>query len=191
MPESKLIGFRLVAPLSCGADPFDAPTWRLARVKPGHDAKYATAMAAAGVPFYLPRGEWRYQNEAYRAITTRKAPLFAGYVFVGDRLDGEAYGARHVLRVEPIADQSRVRAELAALDLLWRAERPVGEEPRFEPGERVVVSHGALFGLEGRVIGPVGRRRLAVEIRTLGRLLSVELGPEDLESLARCRAVVA
>jgi transcription antitermination factor NusG len=183
------IAVTLVAPLACGLDGgfgWLEGWWRLARVRPNADRRLSADLVQQGVPHYAAMAEWVEVDPAgKRRHATR--PLFPGYLFVA----GHFAGGNRVLKVEPIADQARVVADLERLEALRLAGRPLLEEPTYTHGDLVEITRGPYTGVSGVVVRRGGKARLVVEIATLGRLLSLELDARHIRRVSSKAGSVA
>lgn len=114
-------------------------------------------------------------------------PLFPGYFFVRKDLIGDSrndvLGASGVVSIvgvrgKPVAVDPQV---MESLRILGNDEQ-VRPHPYLRQGMKVRVRHGPLTGARGIIVRQRGRRaRLVVSIHILGRSVSVEVDPRDVE----------
>jgi transcription antitermination factor NusG len=158
--------------------------WCAAYVIARHEKVVADHMARRSVESFLPL------YHSVRNWKNRRAhvelPLFPSYVFirisVAERIRVlEVPGVVHIVsfRGTPVAvPDEQIEALRIALQL--RRSEPY---PYPAPGGRIRIKAGPLQGLEGVVVRHNSRTRIIVSIDFIQRSTSVELWPEDVESL--------
>jgi transcription antitermination factor NusG len=113
-----------------------------------------------------------------------ETPIFPGYVFCRFELQQRAaiLATPGVLRVlgngrtpVPIADE-----EIAALQMLEKAEYPLQRCPYLREGDFMRIQSGSLSGLTGRVIKVKKGCRIVVSVTLLQRSVAVELDHVNL-----------
>lgn len=141
-------------------------------------------LQALKIPFYGPTIETRGRTPQGR-IRTSFIPLFANYVFLfGD--ESHRYTAlttNCVSRDLPVFDGLQLACDLRQLRQMIQSGLPVVPEVQLEPGTRVRVRSGPLFGHEGVVLRRRGETRLLVAVRFLQQGASVQIDECDLERL--------
>jgi transcriptional antiterminator RfaH len=156
-------------------DGVDAARWWVLHTRPRSEKALARKFFDRGVPFFLPlyQRQWRTKGRLHRAFM----PLFPGYLF----LRGEsaqrlaAFETNLVANVLPVADQERLRADLARVHRLIISDAPLTPEQSLQPGTLVEIIKGPLIGLEGRVLRRGKQLKLLVEVQMLQRGVSVEI----------------
>jgi transcriptional antiterminator RfaH len=157
--------------------------WYVARTKPRKEHLAAAALAKRGVEVYLPMLRKRKQRAGRRECE----PLFLGYLFASLEVPSEQWLAARSApdiayflgwRGEPtplpedFLPALRARVELANRE---------GGQSRFQPGDRVIITHGPFRYLEAvfnRQLSSSGRSEVLVQL--LRRLVPVELPEEHL-----------
>lgn len=112
-------------------------------------------------------------------------PLFPGYVFLcGDLPDRYlALRTHRVAQVLEVADQERMRFDLAQIQRVVESDVPVDLYPRLRVGARCRVRAGSLMGLEGVVLRRRGPWRVYVGVQFVGQSAELEIEPDLLELL--------
>jgi len=130
---------------------------------------------------YLPLNrEVRFHG---KRKTTVELPIFSGYVFLRGSLD-EAYTAdrtKRVVNIIRVADQEQLGWELTNLRLALSKNSNVQPYPFLQSGVRVEVRSGPMRGVQGIVENRIGVNRLVLQVKMLGRAVSVEIDPGLLE----------
>lgn len=153
----------------------DGPRWWVLHTRPRAEKALARAAHERGLGFFLPlyRHEWQAHGRRFRSYL----PLFPSYVFLhGD--EAARLGSLQtnlVARVISANDQQQLREDLARVYRLMMSPAPLTPEGALEPGTAVTVKSGPFAGLEGKVLRRKKRLRLVVEVRLLGRGVSLEI----------------
>ncbi len=157
--------------------------WMVLHTKARQEKAVARYLTAAGAFFYLPLIE-KVTLVRGRKLRAR-VPLLPGYVFLsGDRDDG--YGAistKRVCRIIEVADQERLIDELTQIRGALDRGAELYRCPFAVVGTRCRVTKGPFEGIEGEVTSKLGANRLALQIRTLGRGVILEIDADLLEPL--------
>jgi transcription antitermination factor NusG len=152
-------------------------SWFALRVKPNHEKSAVLALQAKDfqgfVPLYKSKRSWSDR------VKILELPFFPGYVFC--RFEWHARlpvittpGIRYVVgsaRI-PITIPD---AEIAAIQAVERSGLPVRPCPFLAVGQRVRISGGPLWGLEGLLKTIKNDHRLVVSVNLLQRSVAVEV----------------
>lgn len=74
-------------------------------------------------------------------------------------------------------------SEIEAIRILLRSGVEVVRESLLRPGTKVCIRHGALQGLEGRLVEVKNRRRLLISVELLQRAVAVDIENVMVEPL--------
>jgi transcription antitermination factor NusG len=161
----------------------DDGRWWVLHTRPRAEKSLARRFLGRQVSFFLPlhRHQWRNRGRTF----TSHMPLFPGYVFLRGSADDRlaALTTNLVANVLTVPDQDRLRADLLRVYGLMASGAALTPEDRLQPGARVRIAHGALAGLEGKVLRRGNGLRFFVEVQLLQRGVSVEIEPAMLEPL--------
>ena len=178
------------APQAINSVPTARPTqsseacWCAAYVIARHEKAVFNHMARRSVEAFLPLYRSVHQWKDRRAQV--ELPLFPSYLFI--RISGaqrvralEVPGVVHIVSFQgiPVAlPDEQIESLRTALQL-----RKTEPYPYLVAGRRVRIKAGPLQGLEGTVVRHNSHTRIIVSVDFIQRSTSVELWPEDLESL--------
>lgn len=182
---------RLTTPLSCGVlgrfGEFSGE-WRLARCRLSSDRRVSAVLEGCGVPHYaaMTRHVLIGKDGRKRAFV---GPMHGGYLFVAGEIETRSTWSSDLVRIDLIADQQQVIADLERLEKVRMAGLPITHEREYTPGDEIDVTSGVYEGIRGRLIRRENRHELAVEIKTLGRSMLVVLPDSDVR-LARPAAPI-
>ncbi|MGA2582328.1 MAG: transcription termination/antitermination NusG family protein [Tepidisphaeraceae bacterium] len=171
-----------LAPAKPPLDPFAGTgQWHVLHTKSRQEKILADDLSAMGIRFFLPLNrEVRFHG---KRKTTVELPIFSGYVFLRGSLD-EAYTAdrtKRVVNIIRVADQEQLGWELTNLRLALSKNSNVQPYPFLQSGVRVEVRSGPMRGVQGIVENRIGVNRLVLQVKMLGRAVSVEIDPGLLE----------
>ncbi len=155
--------------------------WHVLQTRSRQEKVVVEALSAAGASPFLPlQRRVTYYGHRKRVVET---PLFGGYVFLWGLLEHAylATSSKRAVRVIPVLDQVRLDNELAHLHMAIERGAPLVEYARLVPGTRVRVEAGPFQGLEGLVEDEVRNDRLILEVKAIGRSLSLEIDASLLE----------
>jgi transcription antitermination factor NusG len=159
--------------------------WHALFTRHQHEKSVAHALTLKGFNVYLPL------YGAHRRWPGREKqlwlPLFTCYVFLCDGMDRQLQvlttpGLLHVVG-------SAGRPAIVPPDQLDAVRQMVESPVRVEPhpflssGDRVRVTSGPLFGLEGILTRTKGGSRLVVSMEMLGRSAAVEIDAAQVEKI--------
>lgn len=166
-----------------------APRWYAVAVHTRQERAAAAGLKERGFHVFLPtRCERRLWSDRVQRV---ELALFPGYLF----LRAELTAARRVdmLRVRQVYDlvgripghpriaSSIPEEQIESLSRLLESERELSRAHRLERGDEVVISHGPLRGVRGKLLsGGDGSRKIAVEIPLLGRSVRTWVSADDL-----------
>jgi transcription antitermination factor NusG len=150
-----------------------------------HEKSVAHALALKGFNVYLPlyRQFRRWQDREKQLWL----PLFTCYVFLCDGLDRQLQvlttpGLLHIVG-------SVGRPAIVPLDQLDAVRQMVESSLRVEPhpflssGDRVIVTSGPLFGLEGILTRTKNGARLVISMEMLGQAAAVEINAAQVAKM--------
>ena len=151
--------------------------WFAVRVKSNFERLTALHLGQRGydsfLPTYTTRTRW---SDRLKNIVR---PLFPGYVFCGfdPAFRLPILTTPGVVQIVGIGKEP-VPVDNAELESVWKALQSglaVHPWPFLQLGERVVVEHGPLVGIEGKVIQFKSSYRLVVSIHLLQRSVAAEI----------------
>jgi Transcription termination factor nusG len=185
MPLLRLEPFLSSDELFNGAAPCldSAERWWVLHTRPRAEKALARLCLKRDLPFFLPvyHKKWRSRGRMLSSFL----PLFPGYVFLhgnGETRLG-ALETNLVAQVIPVIDQRQLHEDLARVNRLMASEWPLTPEGRWEPGTPVVITHGPLAGMEGKVLRRGKNSVFLIEVRFLHQGVSVELDSWMIEPL--------
>jgi transcription termination/antitermination protein NusG len=167
--------------------------WFALRVKPNYEKPVATALRGKGFEEFLPL--FRSRRQWSDRVKMVDLPLFPGYLFCRLKLDDRmplltTPGFLYIVGIgknpEPV-DES----EIAAIQSVLRSGMAVTPWPFLMVGQKVLLKHGPLRGLEGVLTKIANQHRMYVSVTLLKRSISVEVAPERIRPLDDANAVLA
>jgi transcription antitermination factor NusG len=149
--------------------------WFAVYTKARAEKALARKLHCRDVSFFLPVYKRHWQSSGRRRIAC--LPLFPGYVFVhgDDRARLHTLETNLVSRLLPVVDQAGLHADLARVHQLFATGASLTPEGRLEPGTLVEITHGALRGVQGRILTQGKRQKFVVEVRFLQQGVSMEI----------------
>lgn len=151
--------------------------WFALVVKPRFDKAVARALEAKGYQTLVPTYRKSHSYGARNRVT--ELPLFPGYVCC--RFDSHSslpiLSTPGVIRVVGTrsAPTPLSEVEITSLQAAINAHLPVEPFPYVDVGQKVRITHGVLAGVEGIVLAPKPRLRLALSITLLQRSVLLEV----------------
>src|SRR5262245_4742909 len=132
--------------------PDDPERWWVLHSRPRAEKTLARQLLARSLPFFLPLYHRQWVSRGRRQSSY--LPLFTSYVFLrgDDATRVTALTTNLVAYVLPVADQTRLYADLTRVHRLMQSGSPLAPEDRLEPGTRVEITAGPLAGLEGKIL---------------------------------------
>ncbi len=159
-----------------------AEQWFALQIRSRHEKKVARELAAKKVQHYLPLYcSVRQWSDRYKSV---QLPLFPGYLFVGISPEEQllVLETRGVVRIlgsssgpSPIPEQ-----EILNLETVVESQMPIKSHSSLLVGQQVRVIHGPLAGAEGVLQNHKRGYRLAVNVKLLGRSVTVEIASQDV-----------
>ena len=162
----------------------ERPLWTVLQVKSRQEKALADDLARRGIDHYLPIVR---QQKIYGGRKLQmELPLFPGYLFLfGTNEDiYTADRTRRVCKIIEVPQQKRLEEELTNLKLALENSTSLTAYPFLKTGVQVEVCSGPLRGLRGLVEHWSRADRLILQIEMLGRAVSLEIGPAELEAVA-------
>lgn len=164
------------------ADPGDLGdrVWSVLHTRARQEKSLARYLLLKRVPFYLPliakRGVQRGR------VLTSYVPLFPGYLFLlGEREERlTAFTSNRVVQSLAVADQEKLWHDLSQVWRLIQTGAPITPVDHLEPGVLVEIQHGALAGLQGRILRAASGRRFVVEVDFIHRGAAVTIDDYNL-----------
>lgn len=158
--------------------------WYAIKVKSRCEFKTQDDLCLRGFPVFLPVGKVRRQWSD--RVKVLEAPLFPGYLF--SRFDLESrFRVLNLQGVARIVGAGQVpipveESEIIGLQRLIESKVLLTAWPFLHPGQKVIIGHGPLAGLEGTVIrADDGKSRVAVSVGLLQRSISAEVERDWIE----------
>jgi transcription antitermination factor NusG len=157
--------------------------WWVLHTRARQEKSLARHLFLKQVPFYLPliakRGLQRGR------VLTSYMPLFPGYLFLlGGREERlVAFTSNRVVQSLEVADQEKLWHDLSQVSRLIQSGAPITPVDHLEPGVLVEIQHGALAGLQGRILRAASGRRFVVEVDFIHRGASVMLDDYNLQPI--------
>jgi transcriptional antiterminator RfaH len=157
--------------------PFDEPRWFVCHTKPRCEKKFSALMTVESFQHYLPLME-SVRRYADRERTYTK-PLFPGYVFteILPERKNRIYQLDLLVRAIWVEDQALFLRQLEVVKLVVASGLKASLQPLLTKGTRVLITSGALRGVEGYVEDPNSPRGIVIAMDVLqqGILVPVSL----------------
>jgi transcriptional antiterminator RfaH len=165
--------------------------WWVLHTRPRAEKVLARKLLALRQDFFLPLYKKKLQLRG-RSLTSY-VPLFPSYVFMhGDETSRlTALRTNEIIRVLPVSEGKRLRADLTSTYRLMECGAPVAPEDRLQPGMAVVLTSGPLTGLHGKVLRRNTHLRFVIEVDFIQRGASVEVEGWMLQPLGDGSTCVA
>ena len=164
-----------------GPEPGASP-WYAIRCAPNRERSIRAALGRHGFESYLPAYTERVRWSDRVKLIERL--LFPGYLFVRSREEWagvlQVSGVLGALpsSLKPVAI---AESEIASVELVISSCLSFESVPAFAAGDRVTMAAGPLKGASGVVVRDGAQARLIVSVAMMGRAVSVEVAPSDLE----------
>jgi transcription antitermination factor NusG len=159
------------------------------RVVPNRELAVEEKLKARGVVVYLPK-ETETRKTGWNRYRARTVAIFAGAIFIPDfeadlrRLKDKADAIIGYVRCEskPVIIRPKMMEAIRKFEKLL--DVPAGQRKRaFKVGQQVMVKCGVFEMWMGRVERLDRNHRLSVLVEFLGRMVSVELGEDQVEAV--------
>lgn len=170
-------------PADVSLEAFDGAWW-VAHTRPRQEKSLAWDVLGSDGRYFLPMYEVtrRSRGRSWTSVLS----LFPGYVFLcgGDEERLRAQKTNRIANLLEVRDQSRLVAELSAIQRLIASGLAIDPYPSLKAGTVCRICGGPLAGLEGRVERRKGRTRLVLGVTVLGQGAMVEIDASLLEPVA-------
>jgi len=182
-PTSEPAAVRLNAVARAGPDKLVVPSsrWYVAQTHIHAEAKASQHLCRQGFDVYLPR--YLKSRRHARRVDRVAAPLFPRYLFVSIDLTTQRwYAINSTIGISKLIRHGNAPVAVpdAIIEGLKHREDAEGyiqleSQPRFVPGDKVRVSHGAFSDCLGLYETVSGKERSAILLDLLGRKVRVVL----------------
>jgi transcription antitermination factor NusG len=165
-----------------------APEWYAVHVRSRHEFQVADRLSMKDIEVFLPK------VERVRKWKDRKKhiafPLFPGYIFV--HTTKEAHNLLSVLKIkgvvrlictlpgipDPIPDD-----QIQSLIKLVENKEELDPYPYLNEGQRVIIQHGPLSGVEGILVEKLDKHILVLSVDVLRQGVALTINAADVERL--------
>lgn len=160
--------------------------WYIAYTSSRFEKKINSQLSSLNISSYLPL------HTVLRQWSDRKQkvemPLFPNYIFV-NITERDKYtvlnipGVRRFITFEgkPATVSETI---ISTIRKVLHHAPDVTEELMVEKGERVKVVYGPFSGMEGVVVDRKGKKRLAIMLEEIEKVISIDINPSYIEKLA-------
>ena len=157
--------------------------WCVLHVKPRTEKKMAERLLRSRVWHYLPL--WTKVRRVQRRKVRTELPIFPGYVFarLSPETRLEALKSNLVVHIIQVPRQRELIHQLRQIAHAGRAGREVRTVAMFKSGDRVRVTQGPFYGVEGYIRRDEGGTSVILNVDILGQAVSVSIAPSDCEKL--------
>ena len=165
-------------------------SWGFAYLKPRTEKKVAEYLAGRGLPSYLPLINKARLHHGTKIVTP--IPMFPGYIFLAasdrERTDLKR-SERNFVHIELLrndAEEERLVRELNSLHLieLEASGKEVFVNPGIQRGDKVVVTQGAMKGLQAEVIRrDDNRNAIIINVTILERTVEYPVSADELKKI--------
>ena len=165
-------------------------SWGFAYLKPRTEKKVAEHLAGRGVPCYLPVINKARLHHGTKIVTP--IPMFPGYIFLalGEQERSELKRSEknfvHIELLRNDVEEEQLVRELNNLHLieLETAGREVFINPGIQRGDKVIVTQGAMKGLEAEVIRrDDNRNAIIINVTILERTVEYPVSVDELKKI--------
>lgn len=173
-------------PTEAGRTDWERPNWHALFVRCNQEKRVAGRLEATGVEHFLPcyRSERRWTQRR----VTLEIPLFPGYLFVKVPLR-DRMKVLTVQNVVALVGARNAPSVIPEDEIAWirRSAEQAGVEPhpRLEPGERIIITRGALEGLQGILLRAQNRTRVLVNVDSIAQAFTVNIDLADIRYLRK------
>lgn len=152
--------------------------WHLVQTRPKYEFRLGRELFAAGINFFLPtytRKRVKTTCNRTQVLETESA-LFPAYLFVCGNFKSRDFASRSraTTRITAIADQSRFRRELLAVQKALYAGGTIKAANRPRVGEPVEIIAGPLVGHRG-IVERIGSHTVHLPLSILGGGVETEI----------------
>lgn len=163
----------------------EGESWWVCHTKPRCEKKFAALMTAERMTHYLPviTSTKTYGNRK----RTHTLPLFASYVFARgpDESKARIYQMDLLARAIPVEDEPLFLRQLVDVQRIVASGYETTLHPLYKKGAPVLVTGGALRGLEGVINDPENPSGIIVQVDVLQQGLHIAIPMSDLKLLPR------
>lgn len=160
------------------------PRWYALFVRSNQEKRIAQQLSGRGIEHFLPcyglMSQWKDRR------VKLEVPLFPGYLFA--RLPfSERLKVLTVPNVVSLVGTRNAPSPISEEEIDW-IRRGIGDgtaapHPYLKIGQRVRITQGALYGLEGILLRTQNGARIAVSVESISRTFTVEIDPECVQPL--------
>jgi transcription antitermination factor NusG len=164
------------------------PEWYAVHVRSRHEFQVADRIAKKDIEVFLPKVEReRKWKDRKKKISF---PLFPGYIFV--HTTKEAKNLLSVLKIRgvvrlictlPGIPDSIPEEQIQALIRLVENQEELDPYPYLSEGQRVVIKHGPLNGVEGILVEKLDRHILVLSVDVLRQGVALTINASDVEKV--------
>lgn len=158
-------------------------SWYVLHVKPRTEKKVALYMQRYRLWHYLPL--YRKVTRKQRRKVVTMMPLFSGYMFASMNPNERNIILKTNLIVRTIKPE-RPRLLIHQLRQIAKASRNecgMRKTEIFKEGDRVRVSAGPFYGIEGYIKKDEGGSVIVLNVEILGQAVAVKISPSDCEKV--------
>ncbi|WP_367867929.1 transcription termination/antitermination protein NusG [Pedobacter sp. WC2423] len=158
--------------------------WYVVYTRSRYEKKICNQLTERGIEYFFP------VNKILKVWSDRKkymdAPLFPSYVFIYLKDIESMY---KVLEIDGVVSYIRSGKEIVRvtekviddLKLIFKNDKEISVSERyFESGQKVVIHHGPLTGLDCEIVECYGEHKILVRVSFLKRSIILSLLPEQL-----------
>jgi transcriptional antiterminator NusG len=148
-----------------------------------HEKAADSALKKKQIETYLPLREVtsQWKDRKKRVLL----PLFPGYLFVNTTLDYKLHilNTRGIVRILGVSGTPAPVPEdqIESIRRLLESKVPFDPHPYLREGKMVIVTHGPLQGITGRIVKRRGLNKLILSVDLIKRAISVEVDIEIVE----------
>jgi len=166
-------------------------TWHVIYTKPRFEKKVFELLQQHKIEAFLPLQRTIRQWKDRKKLV--ELPLFPSYLFVhiSSVNKWEVLSINGVVRFLQFEgrDATLPESDIEAIRKSLVANPEVSDNQEFKYGDEVVITSGPLVGLEGVLVESNGKKRLAIQINAIEKLLLVNVIPGSVAKLQEMRVV--
>jgi len=165
----------------------DCGTWWVARVKPRNEKALAWDLYRMGLSYYLPlvtkRSVRRDNGKPRKSIIC----LFPGYLCIAGSPEIKpcVFRTGRVFKMIEVIDQTRFITEMESVRKACEHAIEVTLHPRLAAGQRVIIAHGPMQGVEGVITELDGPDKVYLNVDMFQRAVKVSMLPEQVRPVDR------
>lgn len=160
--------------------------WYILRIHPNRERTVHDKLTGRGFSCYLPL-ERRTRRTVWSRRVPVELPIFPGTLFIPDfeanirLLREHADGILGYVRYGDTVAYANATTMASVRSFEAFCNTPMGQRPRFKPGEEVRIVDGPLSYYVGRFQNLDAEGRLKVLVEVLGRQVSIEFDEDQIE----------